>query len=148
MFQSGFLGTRAPLFMDFVTLIVALLPFLVAFSIHLAKKRSYKLHAFFQIFIFIFSVIVLVYFETGVRISGGFDAFMKDSNVSYSYALVVLVSHIIISILTLMFWMKNLFMSKKLLHYRKHKQIGFITFIGIIFTSLSGIWVYFLMFVF
>lgn len=148
MFQSGFLGTRAPLFMDFAVLTVVLLPLLMLFAVRLAKRRSYKLHAFFQIFIFVFTVVVLVCFETGIRISGGFDAFMKDSTVSYSYALVVLVSHIIVSVLTLMFWVKNLFMSKKLLYYRKHKQIGIITFTGIIFTSLSAIWVYFLIFVF
>lgn len=148
MFQSGFLGTRAPLFMDFVTIIVALLPFLVAFAIYLAKQKKYKLHAFSQIVIFMVSVIVLIYFETGVRISGGFEAFMKDSTVSYSYALVVLIVHIVIAILTLMLWVRNIFMSKKLLHYRKHRRIGIYTFVGIIFTSLTGIWVYFLMFVF
>jgi len=60
MFHPGFLGTRAPLFMDMVTLIVALLPLLVAGAIYFAINKKYKVHAYSQIFIFAFSVIVLV----------------------------------------------------------------------------------------
>ncbi|NEW59683.1 DUF420 domain-containing protein, partial [Sulfurovum sp. bin170] len=33
MFEAGFLGTRAPLFMDIIVIIVGLLPFLIAFTI-------------------------------------------------------------------------------------------------------------------
>ena len=42
MFESGFFGTRAPFFMDIVTLIVALLPFLVAVAISFARNKYYK----------------------------------------------------------------------------------------------------------
>ncbi|MDQ7067856.1 MAG: hypothetical protein Q9M40_07695 [Sulfurimonas sp.] len=42
MFESGFLGTKAPFFMDFVTLLVALLPVLVYGAILLAKKICTK----------------------------------------------------------------------------------------------------------
>ena len=40
MFQPGFLGTKAPFFMDFVTIIVAALPLLVAIAIYFAKKET------------------------------------------------------------------------------------------------------------
>ena len=148
MFQSGFLGTRAPFFMDLVTLIVSLLPFLVVATISFARNRHYKTHAYLQIFIFAFSVIVLSYFEYGVRAGGGFDAFMKDSRVSYDYAFIVLVFHIIISIITIIFWGTTIFRSKKLLQLGKHRKMGLITFVGVLLTSLTGIWVYFLMFVY
>jgi len=96
MFETGFLGTRAPFFMDFVTLIVAFLPLLVAGAIALARAKKYKLHAYAQIFIFAFSVIVLVYFEVGVRVGGGFNSFMEGSSVSHNYAFLVLIIHIVI----------------------------------------------------
>ena len=51
MFQPGFLGTRAPFFMDFVTIIVTLLPLLVGFAILLAKKKMFKLHIASQLFL-------------------------------------------------------------------------------------------------
>ncbi len=148
MFEQGFLGTRSPFFMDFVTLIVALLPFLVAGSIYLATLKKYKLHSLSQIIIFSISVIVLVYFETGVRVGGGFNAFMDGSSVSHNYAFFVLILHIIISTVTLILWAITLFRVKKLLPNGGHKLLGRITFIGIVFTSLSGIWVYFLLFVY
>ena len=148
MFHPGFLGTRAPFFMDVVTLIVAVLPLLVASAIYLAKIKKYKLHSYAQLFIFVFSVIVLGYFETGVRMVGGFETFMQESSVSINYAFVVLVFHIAISIITLIVWGMAIFMAKKLLKQNKHKNIGLITFVGVTLTSLTGIWVYFLMFVY
>lgn len=148
MFHPGFFGTRAPIFMDMVTLIVAFLPFLVATAIYFAVKKKYKVHAYLQIFIFAFSAIVLIYFETGVRAGGGFDFFMKESRVSHSYAFIVLISHIVISTITLIIWGTTLFMAKKQVQLSKHRKAGHITFTGVVLTSLTGIWVYFLMFVY
>ncbi len=148
MFQTGFLGTRAPFFMDVVTIIVALLPFLIAGAIALARNKKYKYHAFAQMFIFTFSALVLVYFETGVRVGGGFGSFMQESRVSHAFAYGVLIFHIAISIATVLIWTTQIFMAKKLLLLNKHRKYGFITFTGIVMTSLTGIWVYLLMFVY
>ncbi len=156
MFQSGFLGTRAPFFMDFVTIIVAILPLLVLGAIALAKIKSYKLHAFTQTLIYIVSVIVVGYFEYGVRLEGGFDVFMQESNISHTYALWVLIIHIIIATVTLILWTKTLWIayrtqksykfSKEL--SLKHKKEGRSTFIGIFFTGATGLWVYALLFIY
>jgi len=156
MFAQGFLGTRAPFFMDFVTLIVAFLPLLVYGAILLARKKMFITHTIVQNIIFIFSVIVVAYFELGVRVGGGFDAFISGSSVHYTYALVVLVLHIIIATLTLYYWIVTVFsgnyqLVKGLLPGRAsafHKKLAIKTFIGIIFTSFSGIWVYLLLFVY
>ena len=82
MFETGFLGTRAPFFMDFVMIMVALLPLLALVAISMAKVKAYKLHALSQSIIFIVSVIVVGYFEYGVRAGGGFEKFMEQSNTS------------------------------------------------------------------
>ena len=156
MFTQGFLGTRAPFFMDFVTLIVALLPLLVYSAILLAKKRLYKLHGLAQNFIFIVSVVVVGYFEYGVRIGGGFDAFMEGSGVSHTYASLVLGIHIFIAIVTLVYWSITLMKAnyqfiKKMIPGEKsytHKRLAMKTFLAIGLTSFSGIWVYLLLFVY
>ena len=156
MFAEGFLGTRAPFFMDFVTLIVALLPLLVYGSILLAKKKLYKMHALTQNIIFIVSVIVVGYFEYGVRVGGGFDAFMEGSGVSYTYSSIVLGLHILIAVVTLLYWSATIFKANSqyingLLPGERspaHKLLALKTFLGIVFTSFSGIWVYLLLFVF
>ena len=148
MFHPGFFGTRAPFFMDLVTLIVSLLPLLVAVAISFARNKHYKAHAYTQIFIFTFSVIVLFYFEYGVRLAGGFDAFMQESSVSHAYAFVVLIFHIIVSVITLIIWATTIFRAKNQLKNKQHKKAGILTFMGVVATSLSGIWVYLLMFIF
>ncbi|WP_310441991.1 DUF420 domain-containing protein [Sulfurimonas sp.] len=148
MFGAGFFGTRAPFFMDLVTLIVSLLPFLVAIAISFARNKHYKVHAYLQIFIFAFSVIVLTYFEYGVRVSGGFNTFMQGSGVSHDYAFVVLIFHIIVSVIALIVWGLTIFRAKKQLQSGTHRKAGLVTFAGVILTSLTGIWVYFLMFVY
>ena len=156
MFGEGFFGTRAPFFMDFVTLIVALLPLLVYSSIMMAKKDFYKIHALSQNIIFIISVIVVGYFEYGVRLSGGFDAFMEGSGVSHIYASLVLAVHIFIAVVTLIYWSRTIIkanyqFAKKMIPGRKsheHKLLARKTFLGIVLTSFSGIWVYLLLFVY
>lgn len=148
MFDAGFFGTRAPFFMDLVTLIVSLLPFLVAIAISFARNKHYKTHSYIQIAIFAFSVIVLSYFEYGVRVSGGFSTFMQGSSVPYGYAFIVLVFHIIVSVIALIVWGGTIFRAKKLLQLGRHRKMGLVTFGGVVLTSVTGIWVYFLMFVY
>ncbi len=148
MFHQGFFGTRAPFFMDLVTLVVALLPLLVAVAIYFARKKSYKLHAISQIFIYAFSVIVVSYFEFGVRLGGGFKLFIEGSSISHNYAFVVLMFHIAIAVITLIIWTVTITMVKKQLATNTHKKVGMMTFAGVVMTSLTGIWVYLLLFVY
>jgi putative membrane protein len=156
MFQTGFLGTRAPFFMDVVTLIVAILPLLVFGAILLARKGYPKLHMIAQNIIFVVSLVVIAYFEVGVRVGGGFDAFVSDTGVSHTYALWVLIVHIIIAVVTLIYWTltmigANMQYAKKELPGRYsvgHRVLAVKATLGIILTSLSGIWVYLLLFVY
>jgi len=157
MFEVGFLGTRAPFFMDFVTLIVALLPLLVGIAISFARKQKYELHGIVQTLIFVISVIVVGYFEYGVRLGGGYEAFVQNTHVSHDYLFVVLMIHIVISVITLGVWASTIFHARKeskrggILpgsHSLSHKKAGLRTFVGIVLTSLTGIWVYLLLFVF
>ena len=148
MFQKGFLGTKAPLFMDEITIIVALLPILLFGAVQLARFGLYKAHAFMQIFLYVSSIAAIVYFEFGIRAAGGFQAYIQESGVGHPYLFAVLVLHIAISFSTLLFWTFTVFSAKKELARGRHKRDGFITFIGVTLTSLSGIWVYLLLFLY
>ena len=144
----GFLGTRAPLFMDIVSIIVAFLPFLMLGIIYLARIQNYKLHALLQGVLFVVSVLVLTFFEIGVRFVGGFKSFMDGSGVGHDYAFIVLIFHIMVSVTTLIIWTRTLFTAKKQLQANKHKQAGWMTFIGVSMTMLTGGWVYLILFVY
>ena len=156
MFLPGFLGTRAQFFMDVVTVIVAILPFLVSGSIYLAKMKMFRLHALTQNIIFIVSVIVVGYFEYGVRVAGGFNFFVTESGVSHTYASIVMILHISIAVFTFLQWTFTIiranyqFAKKEIPGYKSRDHIKFAirTYLGIIATSFSGIWVYVLLFVY
>lgn len=156
IFQPGFLGTRAPFFMDFVSVIVAVLPFLIYGAIMLAKKKNYHAHERVQGLLFVISVIVVGFFEYGVRMEGGYKTLMEGSSVSHDYLLYVLVFHIIISVITLILWVKTLYFAKRAkkqsalpgLSSATHRKDGQRTFVGIILTMLTGAWVYALLFIF
>jgi len=156
MFQPGFLGTKAPFFMDITTVLVALLPLLVAYAITLARKKAYRKHKRLQTAIFFFAVLVVGYFEYGVRRAGGFEAFLSDTTVSHGYLKTVLGIHIVIALVTMGLWISTLLNAYKDerelmlpgLYSRAHKNAGLRTFWAITATSLTGIWVYLLLFVF
>lgn len=155
MFSNGFLGTRAPLFMDVVTIIVAILPLLIYSAMMLARKGLYKLHAFAQNVIYVVSVIVVLYFEYGVRVGGGFNTFASDAEVSYTYALFVLIFHIAIAVATFGYWTLTVLRANRWMRNGEipgimgntHKLMAIKSFVGIIFTSMTGIWVYITLFI-
>lgn len=155
MFQAGFLGTRAPFFMDFVMVMVALLPFLVFGAILFAKNKNYTLHALTHQIIFVVAVIVVGYFEYGVRVGGGYEGFMKNSTVAHDYAMYVLIFHIIVAVVGFGIWVSTLINAKKAskqhllpgIDSTSHKKAGIRAFVGIVLTAVTGIWVYVLLFV-
>ena len=156
LFSSGFLGTRAPLFMDIVSVIVFFLPFLILGAISLAKKGKYDAHEKVQKLLFWVSVIVVGFFEYGVRMEGGYKNLMEGTSVSHDYLLYVLIFHIMISVVTLVIWIRTLYTAKRYkkqstlpgLYSGPHKKDGQRTFIGIVLTMLTGAWVYALLFVY
>ncbi len=155
IFQPGFLGTRAPLFMDIVSVIVVLLPFLIFGAIGLAKREHYGAHEQVQKLLFVITVIVVAFFEFGVRYVGGYKTLMEGSSVGHNYLVYVLVFHIFISVVTLILWIVTLSRARRYKRQKtlpgmnsiSHKKEGYRTFIGIILTMLTGAWVYALLFI-
>jgi len=154
MFKVGFLGTRAPFFMDFVMIIVALLPILVAVAIYFAKRKNYRLHALVHQILFFVAIVVVGYFEYGVRAGGGYKTFVEGSSVSHQYAFYVLIFHIIVAVIGFGIWLSTLIGAKKYARRKalpgiqsaSHKRAGKRAFIWIVLTAVTGIWVYILLF--
>jgi len=155
MIEAGFLGTRAPLFMDGVVVIVALLPFLIGLGIWFAILGRYKLHHLFQTILFIVTVIVLVYFEYGIKLGGGFTEYMKESSINPTFALYFLIFHIIIASITIIIWawtIKIAFADRKRralpgVYSRSHKKSGRRVAFFILLTSITGVGVYWILFI-
>ena len=156
MFASGFLGTKAPFFMDLVTLVVALLPLALYLGILAARKGYYGFHRGYQWILFLLSIVVIGWFEYGARVGGGFDAYLAESRLPRNFLFGFLIVHILIATLTLVWWIRTLLRADR--NWRRqnlpggyslrHIRNGWRTAWGIFLTSLTGIWVYLLLFVF
>lgn len=152
-FSKGFLATSAPFYLDLATVYFAILPFLLAFSIYLAVKKEYQKHFISQAIILGFTLLIVVMFEIGVRIDGGFLEYSKNSNISYDFLLTFLIIHILIAIFAVGGWL-YLFIStykaykNNSLDTKKHKKIGKAIFIALTISSIMGIFIYLFLFSF
>ncbi len=156
MLKAGFLGTQAPLFMDLATLIVALIPIALYGGIILARKRFYNLHRLYQWLVFILTIIVLGWFEYGVRIGGGFSSLSSQSSLPKWLLVSLLVVHIAVASITLLWWLRTLLLAQRNWRSRnlpggyslRHIKSAWWSVWGVFLTALSGIWIYLLLFIF
>jgi len=152
-FEPGFLGTRAAFYMDVVTIYFAILPFLLGFSIRQAVVGNISFHIRSQIAILGLTVIMVLFFELGVRVSGGFVEYVKMSSVSYNFLLLFLGVHIFIALLAVGGWIYLIITSSQTYRQEgkegmgKHRRMGRWIFGALTLTSLMGCSIYLFLFV-
>lgn len=154
-FDPGFFGTRAPMYLDLVALYFVLLPVLLFVSIRFAVKGEIKKHLTSQLAVFIMTLVMIVVFEVGMRLAGGFKEYMKESPISYTYFITFLIVHIIVAIATVNLWSYQIISSVKA--YKKgtltgetaqrHKKIAKFLLVGITVTLIQAASIYYFMFV-
>ncbi|WP_345975553.1 DUF420 domain-containing protein [Sulfurimonas sp. HSL3-7] len=155
MFEAGFLGTRAPLFMDLVTIYFGLLPFLVGYAIVLAVKGNYRAHFKTQATLFLITMVMVVIFEIGVRFDGGFNSYMQGSDLTYVWVLGYLIVHIIIALITVVAWGITIYKSMKVFvkegpsspYFSQHKAKAKWLYLAIVVTSVMGCSMYPILFI-
>ncbi len=153
-FEPGFMGTRAPMYLDIVGVFFFLLPFLLFFSIRFAVKGEIKKHFVSQAGIFVLTLVFVVIFEIGMRMAGGFQEYIKASPVSQSFFIGFLIVHVLVAIATFNLWSYQLITAVKA--YRKgafsqemaakHKKLARILVVGIFVTILQGVGIYYFLF--
>jgi len=154
-FEIGFLSTRASYYMDVIVVYLLVLPLLVSFSIGLAVQRSYKMHRFTQTVLFMFTAIALASFHYGIHMIENFEKVMALSSTSYKYAYYLLMVQTVLSIITLVLWLSTRLFAiqdrrrKGLpgLYSRSHKSSGRRVFLAIILTSISTVYLYWILYV-
>ncbi len=155
MFKNGFLPTDAPLFMDEVTVVVAVLPLLVAFAISQAKKGKMELHKKLQLLIFVAGLLMVGYFEYGVRVMGNFAEVLKQSHLNQKFLYIFLAFHILVATITTIMWSFTVFHG--LIKHKKlptsefrytHIRYAKPTFLGITLTSVTGVLLYLFIYIF
>lgn len=152
MFETGFLGTSAPFYMDLVTFYFGILPLLMGSAILMAVKKRYELHYKMQLTIFVFTLLVVGIFEVGVRISGGFSAFMEQSNANETFMIIFLLVHILIALATVVLYSILIYSAIKQFRLKSrpivtsHRKLGMLVYLGMSITSLMGVTIYYFLF--
>ena len=153
-FEPGFMGTRAPMYLDIVGVFFFLLPFMLFVSIRWAIKGEIKKHFISQVVIFVLTLIFVVVFEAGMRLAGGFQEYIKASPVPYNFFISFLIVHILVAIATFNLWSYQLITSVKAYRKgelvgdvaKKHKKLARILVIGIFVTIAQGVGIYYFLF--
>lgn len=151
-FEPGFFGTRAAFFMDAVTLYFALLPFFLGLSIYQARIGKIALHFRSQMIILLITLVMVIIFELGVRITGGFVEYVKLSPISYDFLLFFLAVHILIALLAVGGWIYLIISSYRaykehgIMAMGSHKKIGKWIFAALTVTSIMGCSIYVFLF--
>jgi putative membrane protein len=141
--------------MDIVTIYFALLPLLLLISIRYAIKGNYTLHYKSQLAIYVFTLVMVVIFEIGVRFSGGFIAYAREAGTDFSFLLGLLIVHILIAVISVVGW--SLLLYRTLVVYKtqgvtpsfsaSHKRFAKIIVMGLSITSYLGVLIYYLLFI-
>lgn len=148
--------SNIPMHMNIMVIYFTLLPFVLFYSISLAKKRKYKAHFISQFFILSLTLVVLLYFEIMIRIDGGFFEFAKQSSFDHDFLVKYLIFHITIALIAAILWLR-LFIKSYLLYKNNqlellksssHKKMGIITSIFLFLSCLTGVFVYLFLFIF
>lgn len=151
-FEPGFLGTKALMYMDIVTLYFAILPFLLGFSIYQAIHGNIRLHFQSQFIILAITIIMVLIFEIGVRLSGGFMEYAKHSSLSFDFLLIFLLIHIFIALMAVGGWIYLIISTYKsyqngiLENSEKHRKMGKWIFSALTVTSIMGCSIYLFLF--
>ena len=152
--EPGFLGTGAPMFMDFVTVVIVLMPLLVAGGIRFAKQKKYGLHAAVNTVLMVTSILVLGFYEYGILQAASNKVVDENALLSNSQLLWIIGIHIALALITLGMWVNIVLNASK--HYeaglpgiysKRHARAGKRLFIAIVVTSLLSLWIYYMVYV-
>jgi len=144
---TGFLKTRASLYMDIIIIFMGILPIGIGFSIVMARKKLLKFHQFLQVLFFLLTLISLGTFAYSVHYLLGLDILVKQSFLSSFQFYLLLLLHVFISITTMVMWFFTLIYALEDrkrralpgLYSENHRKSGWRTFLGIFLTSLSSL---------
>ncbi len=133
-----------------VMLLTLAAPFVVTYSISLAKKGLLHRHRKINLITFFICVVSVLLLEGLIRVSGGSGSLagMSDYADSGSFKH-MLIAHITGAVLTYMLWTWQIVASNRRFQKilpgkfsRPHKNLGYVIFAGLIFTAITALIIY------
>ena len=124
----------------------------MAGAIFLAIGKRYDAHRWAQTLLFAVTLGMVLLFEIGVRLSGGFAAYADQSGIPFGTLVTLLAIHILIAVAAVGLWAWLAVDSLRRVRAGGsvspwHKQYGRTVFAGMSITSFLGVMIYWLLFI-
>ncbi len=146
MFPQGFLGTRADVLTDLITVGYGIIPLVLYLSALRARHGEYRLHRTVQCVCLGLLTVILILFETNIRMRGGSDALFVNSSFAQTPLLrFILVGHLAIAVSTYLAWVgltvfswRRFASSLPGASSAVHRRVGKLVIAGNVATAISG----------
>ena len=153
MATTGFLGTRADLFMDTAIVFLILAPFLMAYAVGLAVQQRHREHRNLQASLLAAGILAILLLEGSVQFGNASDAVAASS--MYGLPMISLfVVHLAVAFPTIIIWSVLAILSWQRFSHtlpgafgRKHRRWGKLAFVGLCLSSATGTGLYVMGFV-
>jgi len=147
--MRGFLGTPAPLMMDFIVVSLTLLVPCLCYSIFQAKAGNIRVHRLLQILLSAILILAVTLFEVEMKWVGGIENIMEKERYTLNFR-IYLWAHIGLSTSTILVWGFTLFKALKnfdgvhlkAAHRGLHRKLGWSSSLLLVLTSVTGLGVY------
>lgn len=150
MFPQGFLGTRADLLTDLITVGYGVIPLVLYLSALRARRGQHRLHRGVQLGCLAVLTVILILFEVNIRVRGGSQALFVNSSFSETPMLrVTLLVHLAIAVSTYLAWVGLTVVSWRRFGTSlpgrfgaTHRAVGMAIIAGNVATAVTGVWLY------
>jgi len=155
MFQAGFWGTQAPVYMDIFLLMMVLLPLLMGIIIWQAIQQRYALHGFLQTITFLSVFVLLAYVEYTLYFEGGLSLYTQGESADAGMVFSFWLFHVFVAMVTMLLWFSTIWYARADrkrralpgLYSKGHRRMGKIVAWSIFGLSLSVVLLYWMLFV-
>jgi len=159
MLRDGFLGYKASFMLDVVVVALVLVVPVLLYSLFAVKvQKRYALHRNLQVLLGGVLLLVVVLFETDMRLQGGWRSIvgkhLTDTGRIDALAPILYV-HLFFAVTTALLWPTTITLALRRMpnppapcaHSPLHKTLGWLSAIDITLTSITGLAFYYLAFV-
>ena len=153
MLTTGFLGTRADAFVDVAMVFFAVAPFLMTQALRLAAQRRYRAHRRLQVGVLLGAIVAVVLLEGSIRFGHAVDAFTVSAYYGTATLAGLFAIHLAVAVPTFIGWCVLAILSWRRFtgvlpgsFSPRHRFWGWLTFLGLWLTCLTGLGLYVLSF--
>ena len=146
---TGFLGTRADVFVDVAMVFFAAAPFLMGWALRLAAQRRYRAHRKLQVVVLLGGVVAVLLLEGSIRFGQAVEAFAVSAYYGTAAMAGLFAVHLVVAVPTFVAWCALAVLSWRRFprvlpgsFTPRHRLWGRLTFAGLWLTCLTGVGLY------